>query len=134
MDLGGGSQNRTSWHHIGEKGFSFGDRRRDRIRRGPQEALEAQLPIYWVSVFGFLYKLLLSITQEPTIWVPGLLGKDKDLFEATPVDDLKGVQGLGEGFYLGFRITRSPKANPKRTLKLDGPRDPASAMWPQDLY
>ena len=36
--------------------------------------LEAQLPIYWVPVLGPLYKPLLSITQEPTIWVPGLLG------------------------------------------------------------
>ena len=40
--------------------------------------LEAQLPTYWVPVLGPLYKLILSInnsiTQEPTIWVPGLLG------------------------------------------------------------
>ena len=36
--------------------------------------LEAQVPIYWVPVIGSLYKLILSITQEPTIWVPGLLG------------------------------------------------------------
>ena len=36
--------------------------------------LEAQLPTYWVPVPGSLYKLILSITQEPTIWVPGLLG------------------------------------------------------------
>ena len=35
---------------------------------------EAQLPIYWVPVLGSLYKLILSITQEPSIWVPGLLG------------------------------------------------------------
>ena len=31
--------------------------------------------IYWVPVPGSPYKLMLSITQEPTIWVPGLLGK-----------------------------------------------------------
>ena len=37
-------------------------------------ALEAQLPIYWVPVLGSLYKLILPKTQEPTIWVPGLLG------------------------------------------------------------
>ena len=36
--------------------------------------LEAQLPIYWVPVLGALYKIILSITQEPTIWVPGLPG------------------------------------------------------------
>ena len=36
--------------------------------------LEAQLPIYWVLVLGSLYRLILSMTQEPTIWVPGLLG------------------------------------------------------------
>ena len=36
--------------------------------------LEAQLPIYWVPVLGSLYKLILPITQEPTVWVPGLLG------------------------------------------------------------
>ena len=40
----------------------------------PQLPLEAQLPIYWVPVLGSLYKLILSITPEPTIWVPGLLG------------------------------------------------------------
>ena len=36
--------------------------------------LEAQLPIYWVPVLKSLYKFILSITQGPTIWVPGLLG------------------------------------------------------------
>ena len=34
----------------------------------------SQLPISWVPVLGSLYKLILSITQDPTIWVPGLLG------------------------------------------------------------
>ena len=37
-------------------------------------SLEAQLPIYWVPVLGSLYKHILSRTQEPTVWVPGLLG------------------------------------------------------------
>ena len=37
-------------------------------------ALEAQLPIYWVPVLKSLYNFLLSGTQGPTIWVPGLLG------------------------------------------------------------
>ena len=43
-------------------------------------ALEAQLPIYIyihiyrVPVLKSLYKSILSITQGPTIWVPGLLG------------------------------------------------------------
>ena len=41
----------------------------------PEETLEAQLPIYWVPFLGSLYKLILSIPQEPTMWVPGLLGK-----------------------------------------------------------
>ena len=36
--------------------------------------LEAQLPIYWVPVLKFLFKFILSVTQGPTIWVPGLLG------------------------------------------------------------
>ena len=40
-------------------------------------SLEAQLPIYWVPVLGSLYKFILSITQEPTRWVPGLLGYSK---------------------------------------------------------
>ena len=35
---------------------------------------EAQIPIYWVPVLQSLCKLILSITQGPTIWVPGLLG------------------------------------------------------------
>ena len=42
------------------------------------EALEAQLPIYWVPVLKSLYNFLRSVTQGPTIWVPGLLGKVKD--------------------------------------------------------
>ena len=33
-----------------------------------------ETPTYCFPVLGFLYKVLLSITQEPTIWVPGLLG------------------------------------------------------------
>ena len=37
-------------------------------------SLEAQLPTYWVPVLGPVYKPILSITQEPTIWIPGLLG------------------------------------------------------------
>ena len=44
--------------------------------------LEAQLPFYWVPVLGSLYILILSavsITQEPTRWVPGLLGLVKFL-------------------------------------------------------
>ena len=39
--------------------------------------LEARLPIYWVPVLGSLCKLILPITQEPTMWVPGLLGLGK---------------------------------------------------------
>ena len=34
-----------------------------------------QFPIYWVPVLKSLYKYILSITQGPTIWVPGLLGR-----------------------------------------------------------
>ena len=37
-------------------------------------ALEAQVPIYWAPVLKSLYELVLSVTQGPTIWVPGLLG------------------------------------------------------------
>ena len=35
--------------------------------------------MYWVPVFGSLYKLILSITQEPTKRVPGLLGLSSSL-------------------------------------------------------
>ena len=34
-------------------------------------SLEAQLPIYWVPVLKSLYDFVLSVTQGPTIWVPG---------------------------------------------------------------
>ena len=37
-------------------------------------SLEAQLPVYWVPFLGSLYRPILPITQEPTIWVPRLLG------------------------------------------------------------
>ena len=37
-------------------------------------SLEAQLPIYWVPFLKPLYDFMLSVTQGPTIWVPGLLG------------------------------------------------------------
>ena len=43
--------------------------------------LEAQLPRYWVPVLGSLYKVILSITQQPTTWVPGLLGNAKNKAE-----------------------------------------------------
>ena len=33
--------------------------------------------IYWVPVPKSLYNFILSVTQGPTIWVPGLLGKEK---------------------------------------------------------
>ena len=39
--------------------------------RGSKLSLEAQLPIYWVPVLKSLCKFILSITQGPTIWVPG---------------------------------------------------------------
>ena len=35
--------------------------------------LEAQLPIYWVPVLRSVYKLILSITQEPTICFQGYI-------------------------------------------------------------
>ena len=38
------------------------------------DSLDAQLPIYWVPVLQSLYTYTLSVTQGPTIWVPGLLG------------------------------------------------------------
>ena len=38
------------------------------------DTLEAQLPIYWVPVLETLCNYILSVTQGPTIWVPGLLG------------------------------------------------------------
>ena len=42
--------------------------------RTPGHSLEARLPRYWVPVLGSLYEVLLIITKEPPIWVPGLLG------------------------------------------------------------
>ena len=36
--------------------------------------LEAQLLLYWVPVLKPLYDFTLSVTQGPTISVPGLLG------------------------------------------------------------
>ena len=39
------------------------------------QALEAQLPKYWVPVLKTLSTLILSVTQGPTIGVPGLLGR-----------------------------------------------------------
>ena len=41
---------------------------------GSYITLEAQLPIYRVPVLGALYRLIVSITQELTMWVPALLG------------------------------------------------------------
>ena len=49
-------------------------RRRVRVHEIPRLNLEAQLPMYWVPVLKSLYKFILSITQGPTIWLPGLLG------------------------------------------------------------
>ena len=40
---------------------------------GLSVSLEAQLPIYWVPVFKSLHNFILSVTQGPTIWVPGVL-------------------------------------------------------------
>ena len=40
--------------------------------------LEAQLPMFWVPVLKSLYEYILSITQGPTIWVPGRLGVDPE--------------------------------------------------------
>ena len=42
--------------------------------------LEAQLPIHWVPVLRSLYNFVLSVTQGPTIWVPGLLWKMETIF------------------------------------------------------
>ena len=42
------------------------------------QTLEAQLPMYWIPVLKPLYNCILS-TQGPTIWLPGLLGKDMHL-------------------------------------------------------
>ena len=44
------------------------------LTRFEAHSLEAQLPIYRVPVLKSLYRFILSITQGPTIWVPGLLG------------------------------------------------------------
>ena len=44
---------------------------------GSFQTLEAQLPINWVPVLKSLHNFILSVTQGPTVWVPGLLGKSK---------------------------------------------------------
>ena len=43
---------------------------------GMFQSLEAQLPIYWVPILKSLYNCILSVTQGPTTWVPGLIGND----------------------------------------------------------
>ena len=50
--------------------------------------LEAQLLIYWGSCPWFPIKFMLSITQEPTIWVPGLLGLCRELMATSSRVDL----------------------------------------------
>ena len=48
--------------------------------RGPQKnTLEAQLPIYWVTVLKSLDSFILSVTPGPAIRVPGLLVIGKSL-------------------------------------------------------
>ena len=63
--------------------------------------LEAQLPIYWVPVLGSLYELILAITQEPTIWVPGLLG----LCRATLLQIVKAIYESLQTAFCGFAET-----------------------------
>ena len=57
--------------------------------------------IYWVPVLKSLYNFILSITQEPTIWVPGLLGitpifivSSQTLFSDTPDREFLGFSVL----------------------------------------
>ena len=38
------------------------------------QSLEAQMPMYWVPVLKSLYNFVRSVSQGPTIRVPGLLG------------------------------------------------------------
>ena len=52
----------------------------------PVDTLEAQLPIYWVPVLKFQYEIILSRTQGPTIWVPGLLGTSNTVKDGGKVD------------------------------------------------
>ena len=56
--------------------------------------LEDQLPICCVSVLKSLYKFILSITQGPTIWVPGLLGLS--VFPRFVNESMPYQQRLGE--------------------------------------
>ena len=53
-------------HHT-DYPFTHNQIKQDSNVLGLNLTLEAQLPIYWVPVLGSLYKLILSITQEPTI-------------------------------------------------------------------
>ena len=71
-----------------------------RIITLPQEVLEAQLPIYWVPVLNTLYNYILSVTQGPTIWVPGLLGK--------------GLTAVLGGLFCMRAALGFPKERPKR--------------------
>ena len=38
-------------------------------------APRSPVTLYWVPVLKSLFKFILSITQGPTTWVPGLLGR-----------------------------------------------------------
>ena len=61
--------------------------------------------MYWVPALGSLYKLILSITQEPTIRVPGLLALAGLLIvrEGVGFVKFKGKQGDPK-HGLGFRV------------------------------
>ena len=72
--------------------------------------------MYWVPVLQSLFEFILSMTQGPTIWVPGLLGslfKTIDTYLVMPVSrssqtcnlpNLRNAIGLGfrEGLGLSF--------------------------------
>ena len=51
--------------------------------------------MYWVPVLKSLCKFILSITQEPTIWAPGLLGSVKGLRLRIGVTGVGSTLGLG---------------------------------------
>ena len=63
-----------------------------------------------VPVLKSLYTFILSITQGPTIWVPGLLGEPSNKFQEGPFGQKEGT--FGQHFFLkGFN--QKGNLNPK---------------------
>ena len=76
--------------------------------------LEAQLPRYWVPVLKSLYQFSVSITQGPTIWVPGLLGSVAKSVKRGAFRIQRGHPSIGQGLEgsAGYQIWGPPPGFP----------------------